>query len=121
MLPPFLSALGGGVPALGYASLAEAHERLPRFFRESPEPGYAYVYFPSMDSLSYEQGTGGLGVRATVAAVDRFLEGLSEGLDARIVVAADRGQVEVPHERRLRLAEVICAPHCGASLPGSCS
>lgn len=59
---------------------------------------YSYLYITDVDATSHTYGYRSMEVEQTVSAVDRILLQLEETLpqDARIVVAADHGQVIVP-------------------------
>lgn len=95
----------GGTPRSGYRSLAEAVELVVDRVEEAAGPTYTYVYTPLVDALAHDLGVAHPEVRDGVAAIDELVRRLAAefadlGTDARIVVSADHGHLDVPPERR---------------------
>jgi Type I phosphodiesterase / nucleotide pyrophosphatase len=80
-------------------------ERLLAALAGGDPPVFAYGYHPDVDQRGHESGVGSPPWRAAVAAVDRLLTRLVDGLpaDAALVVTADHGQLDVPADFRFDL------------------
>ncbi len=86
----------------GYASLTAAAERIARHVRESAAPTYTYFYVPYIDGAAHRSGPEHGDVQRAIGRAAKRLAQLAEALpaDARIVVSADHGLIEVPRDAR---------------------
>lgn len=99
--------ISGGTDRAGYDTVAEALALVRSRVASASPPTYSYVYLPQVDALSHALGPEHAEVRELVAQLDAALAGLHGALSgsARLVVAADHGQVTRPAERSLALRE----------------
>lgn len=86
----------------GYASLTAAVERIAGHVRESAVPTSTYFYVPYIDGAAHRFGPGHVDVQGVIERVAKRLAQLADALptDARIVVSADHGLIEVPQDAR---------------------
>jgi ectonucleotide pyrophosphatase/phosphodiesterase family member 5 len=87
-------------------------DRLLAWLDERPQPGFATLYFDSVDHDGHEYGPDSAEVNAAVAKVDaqigRLLAGLQQrGIDANIIVVADHGMAQVSDQRRILLDSLL--------------
>jgi predicted AlkP superfamily pyrophosphatase or phosphodiesterase len=87
-------------------------DRLLAWLDERPRPGFATLYFDTVDHDGHEFGPDSAEVNKAVAEVDRqvarLLAGLeSRGIKANIILVADHGMAEVRAERRIFLDALI--------------
>ena len=92
----------GGTPRAGYSAAAEAFDLAARHVLDARGPTITYLYLPQVDSVCNEKGTLDEELPRTLAALDGQIDALSQTLAgrARIIVAADHGQIDTPPERR---------------------
>ena len=95
--------LAGGAPCAGFDDLAHGIDAVLARVEAAVGPTFTYLYEASVDKAAHDHGPGSPEALAAAAAVEVALERLAAGLrrsDARLVVSADHGLVDVPDERR---------------------
>jgi hypothetical protein len=105
----FSRYFSGETRTQGFGSLEEGVDHALAFLGAAAEPGYVYLYIPTIDHEAHHHGVGseevGAAIRAVNAAVERLHAGLAGG---RLVLSADHGLIDVPAEAKR---------HIGASDP----
>lgn len=116
----------GGTPVLGYEEMGAAVEGVVRHVREAPGPSYTSLYLPLLDDTSHAAGPDAPEVGRVLVALDALIAELGAELRgrARLVVAADHGQVAVAEERQLLLSAddplsqlLVCPPAGEPTVP----
>jgi hypothetical protein len=117
----------GGTPGQGYFSIAHAMDRAIAHVTSSIGPTYTHVYLPEIDTLCHKCGVDDERVLPLVMQIDAELSRLADALAGRrtrIVVGADHGLINVPHENQSilfqgdDLLELLLVPPSGdARLP----
>jgi ectonucleotide pyrophosphatase/phosphodiesterase family member 5 len=87
-------------------------DQLLAWLEDRPQPGFATLYFDTVDHDGHEFGPDSAQVNAAVAKVDaeigRLLAALQQrGINANIIVVADHGMAQVSNERRILLDALI--------------
>ncbi|MDE2688316.1 MAG: alkaline phosphatase family protein [Chloroflexota bacterium] len=79
----------------------QAIEMAIQAVRKSSRPTSVYIYLPQVDSAAHEHGTWHAATMQTARVVDRLLATLADALpsNARLVVTADHGHLDVPPDR----------------------
>ena len=97
----------GGTPAAGYSEPGEAIELTVRHVLGADGPTYTSVYFPQVDEAGHVAGVDSEEIASRIRSMDELVRALAVDLagSARIVVTADHGQVALPRDRALVLAE----------------
>lgn len=95
----------GGTAFAPYDDLSQAFERVLAFVHRALGPTYAHVYFPDVDTVCHHYGLDDVRVMPLLLELDARLRQLSHALpnDAKLVVTADHGLIEVSHEAHLPL------------------
>jgi arylsulfatase A-like enzyme len=103
-----------------YSNLEGFVEQTVAAVKSGPERKYIYAYWPEFDQLAHRHGVGSAEVRAHFGALDAaFGELLARlaGTDTQLVLTADHGFVDVPHEEVVELPAALSAqlrfPLCG--------
>ena len=107
---PFIDSVysnytSGGTERWGYDDLPQAFELAERAVRQATGSSFTYLYVSQYDSAVHEQGTRGERSLRVLSEIDARIASLAESLAgrARIVVAADHGQVNTLPEARVML------------------
>lgn len=102
----FTKAVWRGANFRGVRSLAEQGQAMREFF-DAHDRALVYLYWPALDRTGHSQGVDSEAwthrleeLDADVSALSRLLRG-----DEGLVVTADHGMVDVPHEHKLILQE----------------
>ena len=87
-------------------------DQLLAWLDERPRPGFATLYFDTVDHDGHEFGPDSPQVNTAVARVDaqigRLLAGLQQrGIEANIILVADHGMAQVSNERRILLDTLL--------------
>jgi predicted AlkP superfamily pyrophosphatase or phosphodiesterase len=87
-------------------------EQLLAWLDETPRPGFATLYFDTVDHDGHEYGPDSPEVNAALADVDvqigRVLAGLqARGINANIILVADHGMAQVADDRRIYLNSLV--------------
>lgn len=95
----------GGTAFSPYDDLSQAFGRVLEFVREASGPTYTHVYVPDVDTVCHHHGLDGTGLMPLLLELDERLHQLSSALpnDAKLVVTADHGLIEVSQEAHLPL------------------
>lgn len=113
----------GGTPGQGLGSIDQGIDVAIRRVGSAERPSFTYLYLPDVDTLSHYRGYDHRDTIALTNYVDSELSRLADGIGgkARLVVSADHGQTNVPHEDRLvlrdgdPLLELLYAPPSGVA------
>jgi hypothetical protein len=111
----------GGTAFSPYDDLPQAFERVLDFVRHASGPTYSHVYVPDVDTLCHHHGLNDARIMPRLLELDEQLEQLSRALpnNAKLVITADHGLIEVSHEAHLPLvgedaiASLLEAPPSG--------
>lgn len=89
-----------------FVGLTALADRVDAAVRALAEPGLVYLYWADVDAVGHVHGWRSNRWRRTLRTVDRELARLARLLppESLLVVTADHGMVDVPHEDRLDLA-----------------
>jgi len=87
-------------------------DQLLAWLDERPLPGFATLYFDTVDHDGHEFGPDSPQVNAALARVDaqigRLLAGLQQrGIEANIILVADHGMAQVSNDRRILLDALL--------------
>ena len=95
-------ALHGRETVVGYEGLPSVIDRVVERVRTATESTYSHIFWPRVDNVSHEVGTGHPDTLKEVAFVDTELERLAKLLpeNARLVVTADHGHLDMPDQRK---------------------
>ncbi len=88
-----------GTEGFGYASIHQAIDHIIAHVRESPGPTYTHLYLPEIDTQAHHAGVESSRTLELVRRIDAELSRLHDALrgsDARIIVTADHGLIDVP-------------------------
>ncbi|HUZ16743.1 MAG TPA: alkaline phosphatase family protein [Spirochaetia bacterium] len=90
---------------IGYRSLSGGFQAVAANVQNRSLPSFTFLYVPDVDTAQHEAGTSGAKVKRLVRAIDEALVKLKEAMpdNARLVVSADHGLVDVPENRRLHI------------------
>jgi predicted AlkP superfamily pyrophosphatase or phosphodiesterase len=91
---------------------AKRVDQLLAWLDERPMPGFATLYFDTVDHDGHEFGPESPQVNAALAKVDaqigRLLAGLQQrGIEANIILVADHGMAQVSSDRRILLDTLV--------------
>jgi len=97
----------GGAEEHPYDSLDAAVDQIAAHDAAVRAPAYTYLYVPHVDTAQHEHGVTSQQARSALAATDAALAALRERLpaDARIVVTADHGQIDVDPDDALLIED----------------
>ena len=95
-------ALHGSETVVGYEDLPGAIDRVVERVRTASEPTYSHIFWPRVDNVSHEVGTGHPDTLREVNFVDAELGRLAQLLpdNATLVVTADHGHLDMPEQRK---------------------
>jgi hypothetical protein len=95
----------GGTAGFGYTSVQQAMNQIVQRIRHATRPTYTHLYMPEVDTMCHRFGAEHPELMALVANIDAELDRLATALagEARIVVSADHGLIDVPHEQQTLL------------------
>lgn len=119
----------GGAQRKAYTTREELFAALAALARRGTERQFVYAYYPEVDRLAHEYGTGSDAVAAEVAALDAGvgrLLGAIKGSDTAIVVTADHGFIDCPPAHQIevdahpRFAETLRLPLAGEQRVAYC-
>lgn len=87
-------------------------DQLLAWLNERPQPGFATLYFDTVDHDGHEFGPDSRQVNDALAKVDaqigRLLAGLQKrGIEANIILVADHGMAQVSNDRRILLDALL--------------
>jgi len=111
----------GAAQMVAYQDLDDLVDHCSELLRK-PGAKYLYAYWPELDSLGHRFGIWSELVRDHLLVLDRAFAALVDaiqGTDTLVVVCADHGQIDVPPEQRIDLAdhpvlvECLALPLCG--------
>ena len=90
----------------GAADSAELGAEMLRAL-SGPGPAFVYGYHPDLDRSGHEAGVDSAEWQDAVRGLDRLLDFLVSGLpaNAALLVTADHGQLNIPDDRRLDIAD----------------
>ncbi len=102
----FTKAVWRGATFRGVRTLEEQAEAMRAFF-DSHERALAYLYWPALDRTGHSQGVGSESWTHRLEELDASLETIAGLLrdDEGLVITADHGMIDVPHEHKLMVAE----------------
>jgi hypothetical protein len=103
----FNTFMRAGTTSAGYYSIAHAIDRIVAHVTQSAVPTYTHLYLPEIDTLCHKRGVGDPDVVALVRQIDEQIARLAAALSkqARIVVSADHGLIDVPVADQTLLTE----------------
>ena len=92
-----------GTPRRGYRDLKRAVDEVITRLEEAVEPTFTYLYWPKIDGVCHERGTGHNETTSAIRELDRELHRLSMNVPeaTRIVVTADHGLLDVNESQTL--------------------
>jgi hypothetical protein len=95
-------ALHGRETVVGYEDLPGVIDKVIERIRTASQPTYSHIFWPRVDNVSHEVGTGHADTLREVAFVDNELGRLSRSLpeNAKLVVTADHGHLDMPEQRK---------------------
>jgi len=87
---------------VGYEDLPGVIDKVVERVRMATEPTYPHIFWPRVDGVSHEVGTGHPDTLREVAFVDAELGRLAQLLPetATLVVTADHGHLDMPEQRK---------------------
>lgn len=111
----------GGTPGMGYSSIHEAMDQVIARVRSAAAPTYTHVYLPEIDTAAHRFGVEHLELMALISSIDAELDRLALALggEARIIVSADHGLLDVAAEQQTLLMtgdpllDMLAAPPSG--------
>jgi hypothetical protein len=95
-------ALHGRETVVGYGDLRGVIDKVVERVRMASEPNYSHIFWPRVDNVSHEVGTGHPDTLREVSFVDAELGRLAQLLpeNATLVVTADHGHLDMPDQRK---------------------
>ncbi len=101
----FSQHLRGRWDGVGYRDIPHAIELILQRVVNADQPTYTAVYLPEFDAICHSDGVNSERALATLTMIDTALAGLAEQLGgrARLVIAADHGQLDVAEENRMTI------------------
>ena len=97
----------GDAYSYGYQSLRTAVDAIRDAIAAAAGPTHTYFYIPFVDTAEHKSGVDSKAVRRALKLVGARIETLAHRLDgqARIVITADHGQIDIPTEQQTTLQE----------------
>ena len=97
----------GDAPSYGYRSLRGGIDAACEFIAGATGPTHTYFYIPFVDTAEHKRGVESKAVRRALKLVRSRVETLAHRLEgqARIIVTADHGQIDVPPEHQTVLPD----------------
>jgi hypothetical protein len=104
---PYTTYAAGGTRREGYTTIAEAIDIASALVGPDAPPRFVYVYLPQFDATCHDRGTRHERSTAVLGAIGGEIERLRRamGHQARLIVTADHGLVDVPAGARHVLGE----------------
>jgi hypothetical protein len=113
----------------GFKDLPDLFAKLGRLVRRASAPQYIFAYWPKLDALAHDHGTGTEAVAQHFAQIDgafsRFMDQIA-GHGALVLVTADHGFVDTSPEQVVHLADhpilldALALPLCGEPRAAYC-
>ncbi len=107
----YTAYLSGDARRIPYRNLPEAVSRLTRYVQGAPEPTYSYWYVADIDFQAHRHGVRSPEVAGALGELDEALSELERqllGLDARVVVTADHGHLDMGLKIVLAETDPLC-------------
>ncbi len=125
---PYTRAFRGRAKILPYTTLNGMFRQAAKAVRK-PGKKLVYVYWPELDHLCHEYGTGDRRAIAHFREIDDAVAGFTrslEGTGSTVIITADHGLMNSPKTRQVRLEshpklqETLALPLCGESRAAYC-
>jgi hypothetical protein len=102
---PYARYSRGGTAFSPYHNLTDASAQILDFVRNASSPTYVHWYVPDVDSACHHYGLSDEKTMSLLVFIDQMLTQLAESLppDARLVITADHGLLDVPAANHLVL------------------
>ncbi len=122
-------AHSGAATTVPYRSMSQFINMIERTIRADARHKFIYAYWPELDGLGHEHGSGSRSVATHFAQLEYALErliGQLKGSDTTLVVTADHGMIDTTPDRVIEvsdhpeLARSLIRPLCGERRSAYC-
>jgi hypothetical protein len=111
-LKPFVASAystysSGGCTRIGYERISEGIDATIQRLHSAAGPTFTQLYLPQLDELCHHRGVEGEPITQMLRGIESEIQRLRRSLpaDARIVITADHGHVNLPPAQRIVLSE----------------